>query len=901
MSSIFDQIVDTASSALANRDPASVTSEIIRNTVLSTISYLSSVNQAELSVDPEAVARRLEEQFDITMNLGTIFSAEDYRPWLAERRVDLEWFFWSRYQRHLRKQGFPPRVLKTMDTMTDRILDHLEDPAKEGQWKRRGMVVGHVQSGKTANYTGLICKAADAGYRVIIVLAGLLNSLRNQTQIRIDEGFIGVDTSTNSDGHNHADRFVGVGLLAADRIRRPASFTSRVADFKKATAKSVSLNFSTLNEASIIVVKKNSNTLKSLTSWIESNNESLQAYPMLLIDDEADHASINTKKSGEDVTAINKRIRELLKLFQRSSYVGYTATPFANIFIDPDSETEMLDQDLFPRDFIISLDPPSNYIGPPQVFGESAAESMVRDVIDAEDYIPVRHKIDHVPESLPPSLENAIRAYILSRTIRDLRGSTSSHSSMMINVSRFTRVQSEVHLLVDDYLKVLVAAIRNHGKLSSDEAIRCSSAIKDLNLTWQSEYSNLDDGLSWEQIQGALNAAASRIDVIEVNSSHLSEPLDYSRKNHPNGRNVIAIGGLSLSRGLTLEGLTISYFLRNSIMYDTLMQMGRWFGYRDGYADLCRIFMTPLASSWYQHISEVVTELRAEFNRMKNANMTPSDFGLCVKSHPDSLIVTARNKMRSGRSVTREVSLFGRLIETAVVHAKPQQTASNRRATERLVQKVSEVRAPEEVRNCLLWSRIPGQVVEKFLQSFENHPASQLTEPGPVLEYISGALGPNRLWDVVLVGIGKDKTSSPVQVGGHSIYLQSRSVDVDSSKTAIVFPKHRLASRGLERMGLSEEQIQMAQASCDHANPPDRIYRPFRDRPLLMLHLIRCSNVKGFPNLSFESPIPAWGISFPGEAGTGRPKNCVKYIVNSVWWDQMYSSDIEEDEDLSDE
>ena len=220
--------------------------------------------------------------------------------------------------------------------------------------------------------------------------------------------------------------------------------------------------------------------------------------------------------------------------------------------------------------------------------------------------------------------------------------------------------------------------------------------------------------------------------IIEVNGSKASEPLDYSKRNYPDGRNVIAIGGLSLSRGLTLEGLTVSYFLRNSIMYDTLMQMGRWFGYRTNFEDLCRIYMTEEASSWYAHISSVTRELRDEFHRMEKAKMTPIDFGLCVRNHPETLIVTARNKMRTAKPVIRQINLEGRLVETAVLSKAPAVIRDNWDAAVTLIAAANNGGNYVPFNSSYLFPRVPLVHIESFYKSFINHPASQNTDTMPL-------------------------------------------------------------------------------------------------------------------------------------------------------------------------
>ena len=316
----------------------------------------------------EATIKRLHASLRISMGLGTVV-AEDYTPWLFSRKPEIDPYYWSRYVLYLRQTLWAPKVIATLDQVTDEILDLLGNPAGTGDWARRGLVMGDVQSGKTSNYTGLICKAADAGYRVVILLTGTLESLRRQTQERLDAGFVGLDSS-GIVTRDRRTREVGVGLINA--IRTAGVFTSTQRDFSIQMSNQLGFRLSTINEPILLVVKKHKSILENLTNWLQTYNADQQGRidaPMLLIDDEADNASVNTRV-GNDTTAINKAIRGLLKLFTRSSYVGFTATPFANVFIDPDTENEMIGNDLFPRDFIYALEAPTNYIGPKLIFGD---------------------------------------------------------------------------------------------------------------------------------------------------------------------------------------------------------------------------------------------------------------------------------------------------------------------------------------------------------------------------------------------------------------------------------------------------------------------------------------------------------------------------------------------------
>jgi len=877
-----------------------------RETIISRIRMIANLPEFSRSItdkEIQMIAKRLEARFDISMGLGSLLKAEDYTPWLDESRGDIDWYYWKRYKMQLREKKFADSVISGLDIITDKIIDHLENPSKDGSWERKGLVVGHVQSGKTANYLGVICKAADAGYKVIIVLAGLLKTLRNQTQDRIDEGFIGFDSSMQLENISPAEKIIGVGKF--DYSRSPFSLTTNMHDFNKQFASQLRARVGDFQEPIVLVLKKNVSILKNLIEWLKSNNLELNNVPMLLIDDEADHASVDTSKGNDDPTATNRRIRELLALFEQNSYLGYTATPFANIFIDPENEDEMLNDDLFPRDFIISLDAPSNYAGAKRIFEEDGDLDIVREIDDNEDILPIKHKINDIPDILPASLYKAVRVFVLAKAARNLRGQRSAHHSMLVNVSRFTGIQTTIKLLIHDYLTEIRDAIISHYALSTEDALQCSDMVA-LKQSWNEEFNNTE--FSWTDIQRELKEVVSPMRVIEINGSKTSELLDYNKRDYPNGRSVIAVGGLSLSRGLTLEGLTVSYFLRNSIMYDTLMQMGRWFGYRADFEDLCRIYMTEEASSWYGHISKVIEELRDEFKRMEKAKMTPRDFGLCVRSHPESLIVTARNKMRTARSVPRQISLEGRLVETSVLLKTPRIVKDNHDAVEFLMNNIGVVATSRNDLPGILHENVHYSVVTQFVESFINHPASQLTEFRPIVDYISWlAEQGTDAWDVIFISLAnKAEGNLQRKIGSHNIVCQRRTVNADYSGNGIELNKRRLASRGHEKVGLSQLAIESAELSYLIDNPgkknfPDSIYRAKREKPLLMVHLLDCHKKnKDDGNISgslFPDGIVAYGISFPGEAGTRRPKKLVEYMVNTVWWNSNYADLLDEEED----
>ena len=854
----------------------------------------------------EQLAREIESQLDVTMTLGSVVQ-EEFAEWYDAAKASIDPYYWDRYRRLLEQKGFAPDVLAKLDQVTSRIAGLLENPQKEGESDRRGMVVGHVQSGKTANYTGLVCKAADAGYKLIVIIAGIHNNLRNQTQQRIDEGFVGRDSASLA--RDRANRIIGVGKF--DTRHFPLTVTTSLKDFNKATAEVVGVELRALNVPAVLVIKKNPSTLRNLIDWLKEHNarggSALVDAPMLLIDDEADNASINTNRNPGEATKINALIRELLNLFRRKCYVGYTATPFANIFIDPDTDTEMLKADLFPRDFIVSLDPPSNYFGALRIFGPEREHDILREIVDNEPLLPIKHKKDLVIQGLPESLRTAVRSFILIRAIRMLRGHARAHNSMLVNASRFTDVQKRMRDLIHAELERIVTRVRLQGALPEKEALK-DEELRGLHDVFVGEFR--DCGFTWSDVQEVLLDAAAPIRVEEVNSRSTGNLVYSEHEEH--GLNVIAVGGFSLSRGLTLEGLTVSYFLRNSVMYDTLLQMGRWFGYRPDYEDLCRIWMPPEAIGWYEHITESIEELREELRHMERAGLTPKDFGLKVRSHPDTLIVTARNKLGSSKELRVKIGLANRFIETARLPREPRHLEHNFELLKSTVRTLLERKPATHWGDnaSWFWSEIPADVVIDFVTRFRNHPTSVNTDPEPVAAFIRAGkdleLGQ---WDVALITLARPGDHQPVEIEGLPVNRQERSAGREMGPDwFMVTNKQRVSSRGVERLGVPEDDALAAEDAYRSANPargprepnyPDRIYRQVRKRPLLILHLLRVGapvEARSLPTGFPLEDVVAWSISFPEAPETAARHPTVEYVVNTVWWRENFGDEIEDEE-----
>ena len=846
------------------------------------------------------------------MGLGTVVDAKDIQPWLHDARINGEVgdFYWGRYRKLLNIKGLPKSVIDATDEVTDKALDRLGDPKNMTPWSRRGMVVGHVQSGKTQNYTGLICKAADAGYRLIVVIAGIHNNLRNQTQARIDEGFIGRDTGRLAHA-NKAQRQKIIGVGQFDLREFPVSLTNTLRDFNKATATTNTSQIGQYNVPVVLVIKKNPSTLKNLVEWLKEHsvNQGTQmvSQPMLLIDDEADNASINTAYSRDEVTRINGQIRELLSLFHRSCYVGYTATPFANIFIDPDSIDEMKGQDLFPRHFIIGLDAPSNYFGAQKVFLD-ARDRHVCLIDDNEDVLPLRHKIDHPVDVLPDSLVEAVRAFLVSRAIRNSRGQQAAHASMLVNASRFTDVQGRLRSQINDVVsRIRDAVVVDAGKGRS--ALR-NPEIEALHTVWEQEYAETE-GADWADVQSRLHEVLVAARVVEVNASKRSTALDYDQVGE-NGVTIIAVGGFSLSRGLTLEGLTVSYFLRNSVMYDTLMQMGRWFGYRPGYEDLCRVWIPADGVGWYAHIHEAMDDLQAQLKRMELAKATPEQFGLAVRSHPESLIVTARNKMGTGREFPVKVGLAGKLIETTRIRTDREQLDRNRKAGQALYTAIQASGLPAiHPSRGTLYTSVPVELVRDFLRVFRADASDPLTDPRLMSDYIDARADDElKDWDVLFASAQKADATED-QLEGLSLNAFGRSVGVDDLRQgvlAISGTSRRVGSPGDERVGLRPEQIEAATTAfreerIREGKPvpdtlPPRIFCEIPGRkPLIILRFVEPTVADDALVAKLPGIVLAWSICFPPSNVQG---GTVEYVVNTIRMREMFGEEEIEEEALGD-
>ncbi|WP_284762846.1 Z1 domain-containing protein [Arthrobacter sp. efr-133-R2A-63] len=650
---------------------------------------------------------------------------KDHEPWLKEMKPEINWRRWRAYRKMLSKQGRSGRVLDRLDKFTDDVLDLAGNPQKPGRWNRRGLIIGDVQSGKTQNYLALINKAADAGYRLVIILSGNTEYLRRQTHERVDEGFIGRDTRRVGmpKGAVLKDVHIGVGKIDQE-VANATSLTTVLMDYLQATKNGIDVPLPSSSSGPLVfVLKKNKFVLDAVNGWArgKADNHGRIDLPVLLLDDESDYASVNTNEA-EDPTAINGSIRKILSSFTRSSYVAITATPFANIFIDYEASGIVQDDgeavdDLFPEDYIYPLEAPSNYVGIRATFGtdEEDRPQSVHYLTDAQQWIPLKHRKTQVVGPLPESLKEALRTFLISNAILDARVKSPPKRSMLVNVSRFTNVQDTVGDLLTEELYRYKSAIELHALTYS--AGKSNAVLDELKSTFEKQFAST--GPSWTSILAELHKSVADVRVKVYNSSvDKAEDEDY-REEVPTRQ--IAVGGDLLSRGLTLDGLVVSYFHRSVGAADTMMQMARWFGYRDGFQDVCRLWISEKSAADYRFVGAAIQELRDDLAHMRRNNMTPRDFGLAVQQHPESLLITARNKMKHTVQYEKEVNLLGRNLETRKLSANPAVQAENFDAAQKLAKAAlaSGCSTDESARGYTRFRNVPKDLVADLLHIYK--------------------------------------------------------------------------------------------------------------------------------------------------------------------------------------
>ena len=893
-------------------------------------------------VDLENLFNVIKSESGIGKGEITIMS-DDIDPWLNEEKSNINFELWNRYKLYM-SQNDPSFPVNDLDDFTDKILDKCVNPKDKNSWDRRGMVVGHVQSGKTSNYVGLINKATDSGYKVIIVIAGTISSLRRQTQERIDAGFIG--RSSSAFIRENENRLIGVGKLKVetDIYSLTSSYykSGDEGDFSQSVANR--LNIPIGKNPLVFVIKKNKSILENLIDWFSKNENikningtpKLFDVPALIIDDEADAASVNTSKDINEAKTINKLIRTLLNLFNQNTFIGYTATPYANLFISQEHNDDLttvvknkeykIGEDLFPRDFIINIKAPTNYIGAAKIFGfenpngtENEPLNIFRSI---EDFDPPflrtinKYNKEDLPEYLPKSIETAIKSFILTCAIRRVRGHEKKHNSMLIHVALLVKWIDKVAYLVNEKMR------KYKNEIEGDDI----ELLNDLEHLYNSDFlpttenvlENLDytdiriKTHSWEEIKKELKKAASKIEVRSVHGTrstanleyHNIEEIDYSR--YDNGLSVIAVGGSRLSRGITLEGLSVSYYLRTTKMYDSLMQMGRWFGYRPGYVDLCRLYTTEQIFEWFNHITMATEEMRDDFDEMTAALQKPKDFRLKVRNHSGLMTITSLAKLYHSDKI--EISFSGTNPQTYQLLKTKSVIENNFKQFKELLNignkkiEIIKYKETDSIPKYVLIKDFDKEKIAYFLDNFKiDLPKIKNAKLG---EYILKQ-SEIKEWSVAVVsntdarvfidwkgGSKKGERDKNEELKNYIISIGNQEIKLGCSV------RNQQLNRNGEFYHISKNQIDdTADRQIDltkngfKLNSEIKIQRSIEKKGLLLIYAL---DERGTPNVKYDIPIIGYSLHFP--IINNEQKVSYTATINNG-----FDEEIQEDDDLINE
>lgn len=651
---------------------------------------------------------------------------------------------WPALVESMRKKGFGEKNIESVDESSTKVVALLDHP-KQDEFRTKGLVVGFVQSGKTTNFTAVMAKAADRGYKLFIVLSGIHNTLRRQTQIRLVKDLVDANPAQWHQVTSETRDFVPPP--------NPKAF------------------FAAKDQCLLLVVKKNAAVLRKLSKWLGSAGEYLDRCPTLIIDDEADQSTVATTK-------INPLLYDVLRKFPQVGYIGYTATPFANLLIDPS-----ITEDFYPSDFIVNLPQPEGYHGTEVLFGRGLLDGedpedlpggwdMIRDVPDGE-VLELKPSNKKEAGSFVPGMTHSLRAAVewfwLATAARRVRGGGNPHSTMLVH----TTTETAVHEAFKEPLLDLRS--RTLRRLDAADV----ELLQRMRSTWDEETTRVraedfgESNVSFDELLGTLRDVVRDTRVI-VDNYRSSDRLNYEA----GPVTAIAVGGNTLSRGLTLEGLVSSLFVRAVSAYDTLLQMGRWFGYRNGYADLPRIWMTDELAGWFKHLATVEAEMRQDINRYMTSNETPLSFAVRLRAHP-KMSITSKAKMTS--AVLAHAAYGGQLVESRffdVSDTGATWLARNAAAARDLVTAAKKDGVTgERVRDqTALFTDVPFDEVLGFLSRYEFHKDSSDGDRDRLTSYItkrvrSGALG---RWSIAVIGNGRDETE-PCDLGsGVSVRMVKR-------------------------------------------------------------------------------------------------------------------------------
>jgi len=664
---------------------------------------------------------------DFERRAGVIRFATDPAALVARTSVGIPWYTgpadgdvnWPAVKARLAK-SLPAAALDSVDQASSKVLSLVHAPG-EPRFSTRGLVLGNVQSGKTTSFISVVSKAADRGFRIFIVLSGITDNLRSQTQQRVDDV-----------------------LIAGDPTWYP--LTTMESDFKESVLNAAALLHT--GAKLIAVVKKNPARLRRLNAWLNAVGElALSGAPMIMIDDEADQASIDVGRQRTSI--INGLMRNVLNR-PKAAYVAYTATPFANLLIDP-ADTN----DLYPRHFVVALPVASDYFGAERIFGRAESlgdddEStegidLVRSISDdeARDARPPAKAISTWTPVVGPALAEAITWFLLASAARRVRAEGNRHSTMLVHTSMLAAAHERTAEGIEEHLDFFA---ENLASMSSGflESLRAQYAMETAKVSAE-DFDRVP--IAFDALLPHLPAVLEDLRVIVDNYRSLDR-LSY-RDDEP--ATTIVVGGNTLSRGLTLEGLCSSYFVRSASTYDTLLQMGRWFGYRVGYEDLCRLWMTDDLAQWFRDLSLVEAEIRNEIKRYEYEGVSPEKVGVRIRQHP-SMAVTSAVKMRN--SVQAQMTYSGQRPQTILFKREDQPwLRGNIDAVRSMVARISRLLPETDVRGRRAFLGASSDEVLRFLGEYSFHEKSQSVRGDLLRKYIESELRADSLreWNIVFM------------------------------------------------------------------------------------------------------------------------------------------------------
>lgn len=844
------------------------------------------------------VADELDKENNRTFERARVISASKAEDdWLGD--VDRsEWYYWPTLKRYLLgTKNWPKDTVNSLDDASDLVLSKLRAPYTE-EFDVRGLVLGYVQSGKTANFTAVIAKAADAGFRLFVVFSGIDNGLRRQTQIRLNKELTGYP-------HNPLG---AVRLPPVGKQWHQYTTDDINGDFNPGQANHAALQGS---QPVLLVVKKNGSVLRKLMAWFMTAPEDVRKnLPALFIDDEADQASVDVRASlqteetydPEDPdyappAVINGLIREIIALFARRAFIGYTATPFANILIPHEQYDPKAGLDLYPKDFFIDLPKPHGYLGTEDFFGRFDPSTdqrvegiqVLRPVADEEIAALVQNN------ELTTSLAEAICAYVLSGAARALRGYPDAPCTMLIHTSHLTARQAPLKHMVEEFWRELKDEWRYNRK---------AGLLRRLNELWDDDFVRTSKSVpgrplhAFDDLVPFIGKFMEAVEVREINSQ-VGDVLDYERE--PTLK-AIAIGGNKLSRGLTLEGLTVSYFARRSPQYDTLLQMARWYGYRAGYEDLTRIYTTGELLGWFADLALVEHRLREDMRVYEQVpGITPADVGMRILRHP-AMQVTAGIKQRATVLTNLSQSYSQQLEQTFRFPMKDLERLGticekNRRLAQEFLTKLGSPVRLNSRPFMPLWLDVRAAIVVDFLRRFDHDPNACGCMPQLMADWIEeqNLHGGLVNWTVAIRGREtKNQTLGsaswvPATVG--EIFNLGRTRLKGANSLGVI------TSAGDEAVGLTDEELEAAKRAITNGqktlNREARLARGSGSGLLLLYPISRFSGHDGSELGSAREPLFAdpsagtardllgFAVSFPKAA---KERVAQSYVEGTARW-----------------